>query len=206
MQSRGYFGFYQYCHMKKSSTPALLLLVAIYVIATTITFGQAGERAISLSIDISAPIDSVWSRFSSAAGIRKFFAPSCVWELTTLGKAEILFAPQAPAGQRGAENNVIMAFQPNEMISLSWDAPPIFPEIRKQRTYVIFRFQKAGERKTTVLFTHTGFGSGTDWDAVYNYFIPAWSSVVLPRLKYSCEVGPIDWANPPEDLAAAQRR
>lgn len=169
-------------------------------------FSQADDRSHRFSVVIEAPIDTVWSRFSSPAGIVKFFAPACVWELKTLGKAEIHFAPDAPPGQRGAENNVIMAFQPNGMISLSWDAPPIFPEARKHRTFVIFRFTKLADKKTEVHFTHTGFGSGAEWDAVFKYFIPAWSNVVLPRLKYSCEKGPIDWKNPPKGLPAAESR
>jgi len=36
------------------------------------------------------------------------------------------------------------------------------------------------------------------WDEAFEYFQIAWAKVVLPRLKYRFEVGPIDWTNPPK--------
>lgn len=183
------------------------MLVAMLISACVLA--QNSERAISFAIDINAPIDTVWSRWASPSGIRKFFAPVSTLELKTLGRLDVLFAPSAPVGQRGAENNVILAFQEKQMISFSWDAPPTFPEIRKQRTTVIVRFSSQGPNKTQVTLTQLGFGSGSEWDAVYAYFAPAWGGFVLPNLKYSCEVAPVDWTdfpkNAPKGLAPAKR-
>lgn len=173
------------------------------------THGQAQERTLSFTIDINAPVDTVWSRWSSVAGLKKFFAPAANLELRTFGKLDILFTPNQPAGHRGAENNMILAVQENQMLSFTWDAPPTYPEIRKQRTAVIIRFIKLDAARTQVNFTQVGFGNGPDWDAVFNYFAPAWGGFVLPNLKYSCEVGPVDFTDfptrTPKGLAPAKK-
>src|SRR5690349_6029003 len=74
------------------------------------------ERVLGMSIEVNASIDSVWTRFATASGRSKFFAPVSRMELSTLGFMEILFNPAAPEGQRGAENNRVLAFTEKEMI------------------------------------------------------------------------------------------
>jgi len=158
------------------------------------------ERILALSIEINAPLDSVWSRWTTNSGRAKFFAPSSKMELTTLGYMEILFRPQAPEGQRGAENNRVLAVQDRKMLSFTWDAPPQFPDIRNQRTIVVIRFYKIADNKTLVTAHQMGWGTGKDWDTVYNYFAQAWSGFVLPNLKYSLEVGPVDLTDFPNRI------
>lgn len=45
---------------------------------------------------------------------------------------------------------------------------------------------------------HTGFSRGGEWDDVYAYFERAWIGIVLQRLAYRFEHGPIDWENLPK--------
>jgi hypothetical protein len=91
------------------------------------------------------------------------------------------------------------------MLSFTWDAPPNFPEIRKQRTSVVVRLVRLDQNKTRLLFSQSGWGEGEDWNKVRDYFVSAWGDVVLPYLKYSLEIGPIDWKNPPQKLKKATR-
>ncbi|HEY0742279.1 MAG TPA: SRPBCC domain-containing protein [Chryseosolibacter sp.] len=155
------------------------------------------EKKVSLYIRINASVDSVWSRWASEKGIKMFFAPACTYELKTFGKLDILFAPLAPPGQRGAEDNRILAVEEKKMISFTWDAPPQYPEIRKQRTLVTVRFYPTSSKETLVTLTQTGWGQGEDWNTVLNYFKGAWAGFVLPNLKYSLEVAPINWTDFP---------
>jgi uncharacterized protein YndB with AHSA1/START domain len=167
------------------------------------------EKIINLYVKINSPIDSVWSRWSSDKGVRKFFAPACDYEFKPQGKLGIYFAPHAPKGQRGAEDNLILAIEEKKMISFTWDAPPQFPEIRKQRTLVTLRFYPTSRDETLVTLSQTGWGQGEDWTTVRNYFVQAWAGFVLPNLKYSLEVKPVDWSdfpkNAPQGLKPAER-
>ncbi len=158
------------------------------------------ERSIDLTIEVNAPVEKVWDQWATKEGISKFFAPSSRIELKPLGHFDIYFFPSAPEGQRGAEENLILGVQEKQMLSFTWDAPAKWPEIRKQRTFVTVRFHALGENTTKVTLTHTGWGSGGDWDVVRAYFQTAWGETVLPFLKYSLEVRPVDWTDFPKNL------
>ena len=169
-----------------------------------VTARELSEKAIKLEIVLNAPVERVWKAWTTRDGIRSFFAPDCDIDLRVLGKYDILFAPDAPAGLRGAENNLILAIQEGKLLSFTWDAPPLFPSIRKQRTSVVIRLTQLDPNKTKLSLTQTGWGDGEEWDKVYDYFVIAWGDVVLPFLKHSLDSGPIDWKNPPQKLAKAR--
>jgi len=88
-------------------------------------------------------------------------------------------------------------------IPVSWNAPPELPTVRDQRTHVTVRFSALGLRLTHVALRHDGWGTGGEWDQAIGYFERAWGQVVLPRLRYRFEHGPIDWDQRPELGAAA---
>jgi len=83
-----------------------------------------------------------------------------------------------------------------KMFSFTWNAPPALPEVRGQRTHVVVRFFPEEEGIRVTLY-HDGWGSGGERDEAFEYFQKAWKEVVLPRLKYRFEHGPVDWDDPP---------
>lgn len=173
--------------------------------ATTQTAVSDVDQTIRLEIVVNASAEKVWSAWTTRDGIKSFFARDCDIDLRVLGKYDILFAPSAPVGLRGAEGNLILGIQQGRMLSFTWDAPPNFPEIRKQRTTVVIKLVRLSPNKTRLVFSHGGWGDGEDWNKAHDYFVSAWGDVVLPYLKYSLEVGPIDWNNPPQNLPKALR-
>jgi uncharacterized protein YndB with AHSA1/START domain len=110
------------------------------------------------------------------------------------------FNPQAEPGEQGGEGMILLALQPERMVSFTWNAPPHLPEVRGQMTHVVVRLEEVHGGKTRVFLRHDGWGEGGEWDQAHKYFQRAWLEVVLPRLRYRFEVGPVDWQNPP-DLA-----
>ena len=113
------------------------------------------------------------------------------------GDYEIYFNPQGEPGTRGAEGTKILAIQPKTMLSFTWNNPPILPGIRWQYTSVVVRFKAVSEKQTRVSLYQTGWGEGEEWNKAFDYFSRAWKDVVLPRLQYRFQVGPVDWNNPP---------
>jgi hypothetical protein len=109
----------------------------------------------------------------------------------------MLFDPDQPEGLKGGEGLAFLAIEDKKMLSFTWSSPPRFPEIRKQRTVVIVTFEGTGEKQTRVRLRHVGYGFGKQWQESFEYFRHAWGNVVLPRLKYSLETGPVDWSDPP---------
>lgn len=159
------------------------------------------EQVLHLEIVLDASVADVWNCWTKPEGVQSFFAPGCNIELKPDGAYEIFFFPENPPGMRGADGQRVMAVEPLSMLSFTWNFPPNLAEIREQRTLVVLRFKQEGS-KTRLTLSQMGWGEGSVWSEGFEYFKQAWGKVVLPRLKYRFDNGPIDWSNPPaaEDL------
>ncbi len=175
-----------------------VILIFLILMGANILMAQSNERFIFAEAEIGAGVKDVWTAWTTAEGIRSFFAPDCKLDLKAGGDYEIYFNPQGQPGERGAEGTKILAFQPEKMLSFTWNNPPILPGIRWQYTTVVLRFKPISEAQTRVSLYQIGWGEGEEWDKAFDYFEKAWKQVVLPRLQHRFKVGPIDWNNPPE--------
>ena len=151
------------------------------------TTGSHDEQMIDLTVDVKAPLDSVWYAWTTKEGLENFFAPQANVDLKPGGLYEIFFEPGKPAGERGADDMHIMAIEPKRFLSFTWNAPGKFPEVRKQRTLVGLRFKELPGGVTQVKLTQTGWGEGKEWQDVFHYFSEAWASV-LESLKSTLEL------------------
>jgi uncharacterized protein YndB with AHSA1/START domain len=174
-----------------------MLTAGLLILASSVSQPDSMRRAVRYRVDIPASIDTVWSAWTDSARITEWFAPGSNVEIRPLGRYEILFAPEAPPGKRGAENNMILAVQQPEMLAFTWDAPGTMPDIRKQRTSVVIRLESLSPDRTRVWFEQTGWGRGGQWDQAFDYFTNAWK-FVLTMLHYRHTVGPVDWKHPPD--------
>lgn len=156
------------------------------------------ERFIEGRVVVNGSIEDVWRAWTTEQGIKSFFAPGCEINFRVGGLYGIYFDLEAETGQQGSEDCHIMAIQEQEMLAFSWSAPPHLPEARFQRTHVTIRLKKIDDGNTDVSLHHDGWGQGGEWDEAYDYFTRTWLKVVLPRLKYAVENGPLDWDNLPQ--------
>ena len=151
------------------------------------------ERAIQFQIELDAAIETVWAAWTTEEGVLSFFSPACKVELSPGGSYEIFFDTDSPAGQRGGEEMIVLAFQAPSMFSFTWNAPPSLAEVRDQRSHVTIRLEAIDEDKTRLYFREDGYGEDGRLDERFEYFINAWGKVVLPRLAYRFANGPVDW-------------
>jgi len=157
------------------------------------------KKKIEYSFILPASPKKVYDAWTTADGIKSFFAPECTIEMKKFGKYHIIFDPDAPVGSKGAEDEAVLGYEPNKMFSFTWGFPPTLPELRaNQKTVVLLRFSREGEETTKFSFSQTGWGSGEPWKEGFQYFVHAWGNIVLPRLRYRFEVGPIDWEKMPD--------
>lgn len=143
----------------------------------TITMAD-GERAIHARAIVPVAPDEAFRLWSSSEGIKEFLGIESRIELKIGGPYELLFAADAPEGTKGSEGCKILSYLPGRMLSFSWNAPPSFPEIRKERTHVVIEFESVAPGVTSVTLTHLGWRDGEEWDAVYEYFSRAWPGVM----------------------------
>lgn len=152
----------------------------------------AGERVLHAELTLDAPVEDVWKAWTTEAGVTSFFGPAAHIEPRVDGLYEVFFNPGAEPGLRGAEGLRILVFEPPSRLSFTWNAPPDQPYVRAQRTIVAVELFPASPGHTRLVFTHSGWGAGPEWDRAYRYFDKAWNRV-LTRLVHRFRSGPIDW-------------
>lgn len=182
------------------------LLLAVLLLAIPSVSNAPADcptaRAIRWRVDVPASATEVWSAWTTSEGIATWFAPAANVDPRPLGVYEILFTPDAPPGQRGAEGNLVLAVQEPELLAFTWDAPPHLPEVRRQRTSVTVRLECLPDGDTRVWFEQTGWGRGGQWDEAFRYFDAAWPRV-LARLAHRFADGPLDWEALPDEPAGS---
>jgi uncharacterized protein YndB with AHSA1/START domain len=136
------------------------------------------DRVLYKEIEVEAPLDDVWTAWTTTEGVNSFFSPNANIELRPGGKYEIYFNMDAPEGRRGSENCRILSYLDKQMLSFEWNAPPQFDSLRYIYTRVVIFFDQIPDGKVRLRFTHTGWGEGEKWGEVYNYFDRAWASVL----------------------------
>lgn len=144
---------------------------------------------------VPASIFEVWSAWTTESGAQTFFAPECKIDFCPGGSYEMYFDLDASAGQRGGEGCIILAIDPQKMLSLTWNAPPELPDIRFQRTHVTIYFESVSTETTKITLIHDGWGTSQRWELARKYFQRAWGEVVIPRLEKRFTDGPFHWGD-----------
>ena len=132
---------------------------------------------------VNADPDTVWRAWTTVEGL-KFISSQSRVELRHGGAYEwFLDLPADAYGRRGGEGAKILVVMPGELLAFTWMFPPAVPTLRDARatTQVVVRFEAVDAHSTRVRLDVSGWQSGTDWEAGWQYFDRAWD-VVLERL------------------------
>ena len=147
------------------------------------SFAASGmvEQGITVEATWPVPPDEAFALMTSSTAWQERFSLSTRIDLAIGGPFELLFGagaePPIPPGSQGSEGCQILSYIPGEMLSFSWNAPPVFEE-RSSYTWVVITFRPGTSENTTDLrLRHVGFGQGGRWAEVQAYFENAW-----PRL------------------------
>lgn len=153
---------------------------------------EVSDKILLKDVTIPAPVADVWNAWTTDEGVRSFFSPNTNVMLAPGGPFEICFLMDNPYGLRGSEDCRFLSYVPEKMLSFEWNAPPEFGPLRDIRTIVVIFFEPVSPKETRLIFHHTGWGKGEDWDKLYGYFDRAWG-YVLGNLKKRFESGPLEW-------------
>ena len=144
------------------------------------TFAAQGivQRRVEHEVVVAASPRDAWEAWVDPARVTNFLGAQARIDLRIGGRYEIIFLPDAPEGQQGAEGCRILAYLPGEMLAFSWNAPPQLAEIRSSHTWVVVTFHGSPEGPTRIRLVQTGFGEGPVWDEDVAYFNRAWGTVL----------------------------
>lgn len=95
---------------------------------------QDVDRVVRAETVVNAGVDQVWDAWATNDGIKSFLAPDCNVEIRIDGPYQIFFDPEAEPGLKGADDMIVLAFQPGKMLSFTWNASTLFPNVRPHRT------------------------------------------------------------------------
>lgn len=141
-------------------------------------------------ISVRAPLDEVWSAWTTAEGLAFVSSKSHV-ELR-VGGAYDWFLDGEPDdyGVHGSEGSHVLAFLPREMLAFSWTFPPDIPELRyaDKRTQVVVLFDEDSKGHVNIKLQALGWQDGETWQRGWEYFDKAWGAV-LTDLKQHLESG-----------------
>ncbi len=179
-----------------------LIATAAVAAAATSASVQAAEPAIALNVTVKAPVTAVWQAWTTPDGLTSFFAPEAEVQARPDGAFHLHMDPYAKPGLKGADTMQILAIEPEQLLSFTWNAPPHLPQARAQRTVVILRFTPTADNHTDLTLTHLGWGTTGEWPKARAYFEKAWPNV-LKNLQTRFETGkPYDWTAWREKLKA----
>ena len=145
----------------------------------------ADQKVLTIELTIPAPLAEVWDAFTTTKGLSTWLAPDVNVDLRPGGDWIVHF-PNSTGG------GTILSFIPRKELVISALAPDKFPAVRAARTRAVFSFEPRGN-STLVRLTQTGWQSGPEWDAAYEY-LAAGDAQILAALHHRFASGPIDWS------------
>jgi uncharacterized protein YndB with AHSA1/START domain len=174
-----------YAHFERGNAYLLRLLAEVasaHVGSWSNATNAVGGDSLVSEVTVRAPLSRAWRAWTSEAGLRPFFAPQSKVDLRIGGLYEMYFDAAAPEGQRGSEGCRILAYEPQRMLSFSWNAPPHLPFAREHHTWVVLEFDEVDEGTVRVRLTHLGFNElkaahpahAAEFDQARTYFERAW--------------------------------
>lgn len=110
---------------------------------------------------IDAPLDAVWNAFATKQGQEAWNVAHADIDLRIGGTMRTHHDPKGKIGDANTIENVILAFEPNRMLSIKVGTPPAkfpFKDAIKNVWHVLY-FEEAGPARTRLRIVGLGYGS-----------------------------------------------
>lgn len=141
---------------------------------------------IGIETVLPCPRDEAWRLISTIDGWHRALGVNGNIELRPGGPFELHFRADGPEGERGSEGCAVLSYLPGELLSFTWNAPPMFAHARTRHTWVVIRLDDAGPTRTRLRLSHLGFAGhaaiesdhAEQWREVRAYFAEAWPRVL----------------------------
>jgi hypothetical protein len=158
------------------------------------SYELAGERVLRQEGIVGASLREVWTTCTTANGMRTYLAPVVDFELRTGGKYETNYQPGSKIGDPGTIHNEVLAYLPQRMLAFKIGLTDNFPEGPRQSgtLFAVLEFEKISDRKTKVIISIAGLGTGPEWDQVYKFFETG-NAYMLAELRKRFVNGPVKW-------------
>jgi uncharacterized protein YndB with AHSA1/START domain len=151
----------------------------------TVTKIASPEKALRFEVVVPAARHDVWVAFTTSDGLATWLAPHTRVDPRPGGDWLVIFPGSTGGG-------TIRAIQPEQRLTIAALAPDQFPTVRATRTTAVFEFTPVDATSTRVTLTQTGWKTGAEWDAAYDYLATG-NAGLLTQLHQRFTAGPIAW-------------
>ena len=143
-----------------------------------------GQRVLRHDVLVAATPEKVYQAWTTSEGLRSFAAPFVVIDMNAR-TWEATYGPNPKAGDPNNIRNEVVAYIPNHMLAIRIvNTPPKFPhpELAKRLHTVIEVVRIEDPNTTRVRVSMLPYGTGAEWDAVYELFRRG-NAFVLKKLE-----------------------
>jgi uncharacterized protein YndB with AHSA1/START domain len=175
-----------------ASHVALLTILGLATAAWTSVSGPVAvtkvagpPKALRFEVTVPASVDQVWTAFTTKDGLATWLWPDVRIDLRPGGDWLALFKDSTAGG-------TIVSVTAKRRLVIAAMAPEKFPTVRRERTTATFDFASVTAGSTRVTLMQTGWKTGPEWDAAYDY-LAAGDAELLAQLHQRFVSGPIAW-------------
>ncbi len=132
---------------------------------------------------VSAPLNDVWSAWTSSEGVKSWFSPEANVDPRPGGPFELFFDP-ANHDHESTKGCVFTEIEHGSSLSFTWKGPGQFAQLMNdpsRLTKVLVTFHDVSGL-TRVIINHIGWGDGEEWAQAREWHQKAWKDV-LASLK-----------------------
>ncbi|MCM0649104.1 SRPBCC domain-containing protein [Clostridium swellfunianum] len=139
-------------------------------------------NSLEFEIDIISSKEQLWSAWTSSENVSRWFSPLANVEPMLGGAFELFFDP-SNLNHMTTKGCTFLELTPFEKLSFNWKGPDDFSELMNSEPLTVVNvlfFEENANVKVKV--SHSGWGTGDEWDAAKNWHEFAWNQV-LSSLK-----------------------
>jgi uncharacterized protein YndB with AHSA1/START domain len=151
----------------------------------TVTKVASPEKALRFEVVVPGSLDQVWAAFTTNEGLAAWLWRDVRVDPRPGGDWLAIF-PQSTAG------GTIISLRPKAQLVIAALAPERFPTVRKEQTHATFEFAALTADSTRVTLVQTGWKTGDEWDAAYEYLADG-NAELLTQLYQRFVAGPVVW-------------
>lgn len=131
------------------------------------------ERVLRIEKVVNAPPAEVWKALSTDEGVRRWAAPLATVQLRAGGWLRAAYDKTKSLGGPGVIHSDVLSVIPGELAVYKVNLTDQFPakaRMEDARLQHVLRLEPAEGGKTRVISTMVGWGSGKEWEEVYDFF------------------------------------
>lgn len=179
--------------MKKTVfIPLMVLLTSIAFgqekrVVSTIDSTESPELVLIQELTVAAPIDSVWSAYTTKRGWENWAVPLAEVDLKVGGTIKTNYNDQGKIGDSTTIVTHIINYVPKKLLTLQAELTDNFPEFMKEDSedfYNVIYFDQLENGHTNIKSFGIGYKNNAKYLSLLNYFIPANEKTLMNLIGY----------------------